>query len=100
MYRGETITTEISGLPVNVSDIKSLHIIFHTITKTILEKTLDDCHINGEVIECTISQEESLKFGCGPISRSIVVVTKDGARFERTNTEMVCGQTAKSEVTT
>lgn len=98
MYRGETITTEIRDLPILVKDIQDVRIVFHTITKTILEKTLDDCQIFGEVIECTISQEESLKFPCGPISRTIIILTKDGLRFEYTDADMVCYQTAKSEV--
>jgi len=100
MYRGETITTAISDLPVSVYDIKSLRIVFHTITKTILEKTLDDCIITDGVIECTITQEESLLFGCGPVTRSVIIVTNDGARFERQNTEMVCAQTGKRGVLT
>lgn len=100
MIRGETITTEISGLPISVLDIKDARIVFHTLTRTILEKNLSDCVVNAEseTIECTISQDESLRFGCGPITRSVVIVTHDGARFERRDTEMVCAQTAKSEV--
>lgn len=100
VYRGETITTEIRDLPIPVSEIQSLYVVFHTFTKTLLEKTLDDCKIDGEVIECRITQEESLKFSCGPISRTIIVITKDGSRFEKSNQEMVVGQTAKSEVLT
>lgn len=99
-YTGETLTTEISGLPVSVEFIKNIYITFHTLTTTLVEKTLDDCTINGEVIECTLSQEESLKLGCGPVTRSVVVITKDGARFERSNTEMVSMHSSKREVLT
>lgn len=98
MYQGETITTEVRNLPLPVAEIESLCIIFHTITKTILEKTLEDCRIENEIITCKISQAESLKFPCGPISRTVIVLAKDGARFEKTNQEMVCGQTARKEV--
>ena len=98
MIRGETITTAIHDLPVLVSDIQNIYITFHTVTRVLLEKTLADCTIDGELIECTLSQEESLKLTCGTITRSVIVITKSGARFEHTNEELVCGQTARNEV--
>ena len=100
MIRGETITTAITDLPIPVSEIENIYIVFRTISRVLLEKTLADCTIDGELIECTISQEESLRLTCGPLVRSVIVITKSGARFEHSNTEMVCGQTAKSEVLT
>lgn len=100
MYTFETITTAISDLPVSVAAIKNLYIIFHTITKTLVEKELKDCTISGEVIECALSQEESATLGHGPVRRTVVVVTKDGARFERTNDEMISLHSAKREVIT
>ena len=100
MIRGETITTAISDLPIPVADIANIYIIFRTNYKTLLEKTLADCEIDGELIECTISQEESLRLTCGPLIRSVIVVTKSGARFEHVNEVLVCGQTGKSEVLT
>lgn len=98
MYQGETITTAISNLPVSVSDIKSIHIVFHTITKTLLEKTTEDCRVDGETIECTLTQEESLLLGCGPVTRTVIVVTRDGARFEVQNDEMMVYKTAKGGI--
>lgn len=100
MYTFETITTAISDLPVSVSMIKNMYIIFHTITKILVEKTLDDCTISGEVIECTLTQEESARLGNGPVQRTVIVITTDGARFERTNDEMVSRYSAKREVLT
>lgn len=97
MYQGETITTEIRDLPVPIDCIKSMNIIFHTITKTLLEKTLDDCVINGDIIECTLKQEETLKFPCGPIEQTIVVLCKDGSRFERCGETLFVGRTAKCD---
>lgn len=98
MMRGETITTAIRDLPVSVNDIENVYITFHTITKTLLQKSLKDCVIDGEVIECTLSQEESLKFTCGPITRSVIVLTKSGARFELRDEKLFCGSTARNEV--
>lgn len=98
MIRGETITTAIRDLPVSVNDIENIYVVFRTLTKIVLEKTLADCEIDGELIECTISQEESLRLPCGPLIRSVIVITKSGARFEHINEELVVGQTGKSEV--
>ena len=98
MYRGETITTTISGFPVAVSEIANLYIIFRTASRTLLEKTLSDCTISGESISFTLSQEESLALSNGTIMRSVIVITQDGSRFESVPSPMTCGQTAKGEV--
>lgn len=110
MYQGETITTEIHCLPVPASEIKDLRIIFKNYSRTILEKTLDDCHITTESVEGTdetreiisvrLTQEETLRFPVGSIQRSVIVVTKDGSRFELDPCTMQCGATAKKEVLT
>ena len=99
-YSGETLTTEISGLPISTTQIKNIYVTFHTLTTVLVEKTLEDCRIKGEIIECELSQEESLKLGCGPVTRSVIVITKDGARFERSNTDMVVMNSHKREVLT
>ena len=98
MYQGETITTEIRDLPVPVSSIRSMNIVFHTLTKTILEKTLDDCVINGDIIECTLQQSETLNFPCGPIKQTIIVLCRDGSRFERSGGDLFVGASAKQGV--
>lgn len=98
MYQGETITIEIKDLPMPVSEIVALNIVFHTVTKTILEKSFKDCLIDGEIIECALTQAESLRLPCGPISVSIIVLTKCGARFERKYCDLYCAPTAEREV--
>lgn len=98
MYQGETVTTTITDLPISTTEIANIYIIFKTKTKTILEKTLVDCEVNGEVITFTLSQEESLSFPTGTIERSIIVIAIDGSRFECDPCTITCGKTAKSEV--
>lgn len=98
MYQGETITTTIKNLPVPVSNIANLYIVFKSASKTILEKTLKDCSISGETIENRLTQEESLLFPPGNIKRSVIVITLDGTRFETDPCDIVCGKTAKAEV--
>lgn len=100
MYQGETVTTTITDLPISVTEIANLYIIFKTKTKTILEKTLADCDVTGEVITFKMTQEESLSFPTGTVERSIIVIATDGSRFECDPCTITCGKTAKSEVLT
>ena len=100
MYQGETITTTISGFPVPVSEIANLYIIFRSFAKILIEKTFADCTVDGETVSFKLSQRESLNLCCGPITRSVIVVTKDGSRFESAPSVIECGQTAKREVLT
>ena len=100
MYQGETITTTISGFPVPVSEIANLYIIFRTSAKILIEKTLADCTVDGETISFKLSQRESLSLCYGPITRSVIVITKDGSRFESEPSQVMCWQTAKREVLT
>lgn len=98
MYQGETITITMSGFPVPVSDIENLYIIFKTSSKVLLEKTLSDCTIDGETISFKFSQEDSLRFPPGPMTRSLIIVTHDGSRFESIPSAFECLSTAKQEV--
>lgn len=102
MYQGETITTVISDLPIPVSEIQSLYIVFKHHSLTLLEKTLADCTVDEEsqTISCRLTQEESLSFPKGQIRRSIIVITKDGSRFETDPISLECGKTVKDEVLT
>lgn len=98
MYQGETITTTLTDLPVSVTDIQNLYILFKSQSKILVEKTLKDCEVTDEVITFTLTQEESLSLPTGRIDRSIIVITKDGSRFESDPCEIMVGKTAKSEV--
>lgn len=100
MYQGETITTTITGLPVPVSEIRSLYIVFKNQSRTLIEKTLEDCKVFEETIKVTLTQEESLSLPIGNIKRSVIVITKDGSRFESDPCTIAVGRTVKSEVLT
>lgn len=100
MYQGETITTTITGFPIPVADIANLYIVFKNQFKTLLEKTLKDCEVSEETVSFTLTQEESLALSRGIISRSVIVITKDGSRFESCPSPFACGPTAKKEVLT
>lgn len=98
MYQGETITTTVSGFPIPISQISKLYIVFQNSFTTLLEKTLDDCTVDGETLTFQLSQQESLLLGSGEITRSVVVVTRDGSRFESCPSTFRCGRTVKNEV--
>lgn len=98
MYQGETITTVLDNLPVPISEIANVYIIFKNRSKNLLEKTLKDCTITETSIEYRLTQEESLSLVHGKIERSVIVITKDGARFESDPCSFLCGKTVKNEV--
>lgn len=98
MYQGETITTTITGFPIPVSEIKDLKIVFKNNAKVLLEKTLADCTVSEESVIFELSQEESLSLCMGKISRTVVVVTKDGTRMESCPSYILCTPTVKEEV--
>lgn len=98
MYRGETIETVITGFPIPVAEIKSLYISFEKSGEIILEKTLSDCTVSLETVSFTLSQEESLLLSEGTIDRSLIVISKDGKRFESDSSPFVCRETSRDEV--
>lgn len=98
MYQGETITILFEDMPIEPIYIQSLNIIFHTASKTILTKTLNDCLVNGNTIQCKLSQEETLRFPCGPVDQSVIIVCNDGSRFEFSEGTIVVNPTSKLEV--
>lgn len=102
MYQGDTITTVIDNLPVPVSEVENIYIIFKDRAKVLIEKTLKDCVVSpdDETISVRLTQEESLSFPPGKINRSVIVITKDGSRFETDPCPILCGKTSKSEVLT
>ena len=98
MYQGETIKTTITGFPIPTSEIQNLYIIFKNNLRVVLEKTLKDCVVLDDSIEFKLTQEESLSLSKGVINRSVVVITKDGSRFESCPSPFTCGETVKKEV--
>ena len=100
MYQGETITTTITGFPIPISEIKNLYIVFKNNFRILLEKTLKDCTLLADSVQFRLSQEESLLLSKGIINRSVVIITKDGSRFESCPSPFQCGETVKKEVLT
>lgn len=98
MYQGETITTTVTGFPVPIEEIADLRIVFKNNSKALLEKTLSDCTVSGESLVFRLTQADSLSLCVGKISRTAVVITKDGTRFESDPSYIICDSTVKKEV--
>lgn len=98
MYQGETITTVVTGFPIPISSILDLRIVFKNEFRVLLEKTLADCNVDENSVSFKLTQEESMSLGRGPISRSAIIITKDGSRLESCPSYIVCSPTVKKEV--
>ena len=63
MYRGTTPTL-VFTLPFDCSNITRLNIAFAQNEIVILEKTLEDCTVDGKTLSVTLTEEDTLLFDC------------------------------------
>lgn len=98
MYRGETITTTVSGFPIPVSEIKDILIVFQNDFEILIQKTLKDCTVDGETLVFRLTQAESLQLSRGKVARKAVIITTDGTRLESCPSYISVGPTIKNEV--
>lgn len=100
MYQGETLTVDITGFPIDISLISSIRIVFLDGKIPCLELTEEDCTFNADeqIVSFTLSQEQSLRINTGSISRRVIVVDKNGSRFEAKLENETVDFTAKREV--
>ena len=61
MYRGTTPTFNFT-LPFEASQLTAAYITFSQRNTVVLEKTLDECTYEGEILTVTLAEEETLKF--------------------------------------
>lgn len=80
--RGTTPTIEYI-LPENVSAsaIKRLNVAFSQNGNLILQKSISDCVIDGNIITVKLSQKDTLRFKKGDVSMQIRIVTNDDEAF-------------------
>lgn len=98
MYQGETATTKVTGFPIPMSEVENVHIVYSTKNGIAIEKQLSDCTILEDGVEYTLTQEESLSLTVGKVSRSLIIITKEGDRFESVPSIVTVEKTAKDEV--
>lgn len=63
MFRGTT-PTHVFELPMDMSMVKRLQIIYAQNDKKLFTKELSDCTVEGPVVSVTLNQEETFKFDC------------------------------------
>ena len=78
MRRGTTPTLTFT-LPIDASKISCLFVTFCQRGKIILEKNIDDCELDKEILKVTLSQKETLSFEVGRIDIQIKLKTEDGS---------------------
>lgn len=78
MRRGTT-PTHTFQLPVDVSTLKEVKIIYAQSNKEVLTKYKENCAADGTSVSVTLSQEETLKFSaCSPCQIQVRALTLDG----------------------
>ncbi len=83
MIAGCTVTVILSDLPLPISKIASLKVVYRdAVTKeSILSKDLTDMTRDGDTLRFTLTQSESLSMQ-GKLLRSVVLCSDDGVRAE------------------
>lgn len=78
MIRGTTPTHTFT-LPFDVSSIQTVKIIYSQDDVAVCEKLTADCVLNGETIQTTLTQEETLRFNCKqPVEIQLRILTTAG----------------------
>lgn len=78
MRRGTTPTHTFT-IPIDVSLIKRLKIIYVQNNETILTKELDDCDVENNMLNVTLTQEETFEFDHGkPVELQMRILTLGG----------------------
>lgn len=78
MHRGTT-PTNIFRTDVDLTNASVLFITYKQHDKVVLEKTIDDVSIHGEMVEVRLSQRETLLFSEGIVTIQIRAKFQDGS---------------------
>lgn len=78
MYRGTT-PINIFRTDVDLTNASVLFITYKQHDKVVLEKTIDDVSIHGEMVEVRLSQRETLLFSEGIVTIQIRAKFQDGS---------------------
>ena len=77
MYRGTTPTFRLT-FPIDIASIKAAYISFSQKDLCVVEKTLDDCEIEGSrVVRLKLTQKDTLKFDEGIVKCQARILLKD-----------------------
>lgn len=91
MIQGTTPTHKFN-IPMDASIIKSVRITYAQQGKVLLTKESEDCHINGNVIELKLTQEETLLFDeFSSVQIQVRVLTAGGDALASELIRVPCG---------
>lgn len=94
-----TTPTHTFVLPFEASDFKKIQIVYSQNDQIILEKTVDDCKLNGNVVSVKLTQEETFKFDKQySVKIQMRVVTPEGDVLSSDVLSVCCDECLSSEV--
>jgi len=98
MIRGTTPTI-VYTLPIEGNLIQEIWFTIQQGKKNIIEKTMQDFQVSGNVIKLTLSQEETLKINAGtPFKYQARFLTKSGNNFAHEIRQMDIGDLLREGV--
>lgn len=98
MIQGST-PTHYFELPFDVSNIKTVHINYAQDKQIIVTKTERDCMFGGNVLEVTLTQEDTLALDHSkPVEIQIRVITFDGASLVSVISKVGIAECLETEV--
>lgn len=80
MYRGTTPTMVLTVEGISEIDISQLYLSLRQFGNTI-EKTLEDVKLKGNVLYCTLTQEETLSLFEGKVELQIRIKSKSNVAY-------------------
>lgn len=78
MIRGTT-PTHTFGIPFDTSILKEVKVIYAQDNIALVEKRIPDCLLGDNMIQVTLTQEDTFKFDCKkPVEIQVRVLTRNG----------------------
>lgn len=100
MIRGTT-PTHVFTIPIDVSMIKNVKIVYSQFDKIVLEKTGDDVELSGNTLTTRLSQEDTFGFACtGSVHIQLRILTDGGSVLASKIMTVTVGRCLDSEVLT
>lgn len=100
MIRGTT-PTHVFRLPIATDTIKALRITYAQMGCTVLDKTENDVHMDGNTVTLTLTQEDTLRFDTAyPVYWQMKVLTHAGTLLACQVKRLTVGDILNDEVLT
>lgn len=94
-----TTPTHTFKIPFDVSLVQKAVVIYAQDDIVVFSKETEQCHMNGNEISVTLTQEDTLKLDCKKLVQiQLRVLTTDGTALASVVTRMNVGKCLKDEV--